>query len=74
MLWTLTYFSLNIFNIPCGKKNYCAMCHNLKSSLTIIIDDGDQYFKKKIMSKNLHNATCQILIDGWQLMTSWVKL
>jgi hypothetical protein len=32
------------------------------------MDDGDQYFEKNIISKNLHNATCQILIDGWQLM------
>jgi hypothetical protein len=37
------------------------------------MDDGDQYFKKKtnFMSKNFHNATCQILINRWQnLMTS----
>ncbi len=49
-----------------------ATCHNLKPSLTIIMDDGDWYFKKKItfMFKNLHNDTCQILMDGWQLMTS----
>jgi hypothetical protein len=32
------------------------------------MDDGDQYFEKKIMSKTFHCATCQILIDGWQLM------
>jgi len=24
-----------------------AMCHNLGPSLTIIMDDGDQYFEKK---------------------------
>jgi hypothetical protein len=34
------------------------------------MDDGDQYYEKKFMSKNLHNAMCQILINGWQLMTS----
>jgi hypothetical protein len=45
-----------------------ATCHNLKPSLTIIMDNGDQYFEKKTMSKNLHNATCKILMGGWQLM------
>ncbi len=55
--------------MPCGKKNYCAMCHNFGPSLIIIMDDVDQYFQKKLMSKNLHNATCQILVYGWQLMT-----
>jgi hypothetical protein len=45
------------------------MCHSLKPSLTIIIDDGDQYFKN-IKSKNPHNAMCQILMDGWKLVTS----
>ncbi len=43
------------------------MCYNFGPSLTIIMDNGDQYFEKK-MSKNLHNATSQILIDVWQLM------
>jgi hypothetical protein len=45
---------------------YHAMCHNLGSSLTITMNDEIQYFKKKIifMSKNLHNATCQNLING----------
>jgi hypothetical protein len=35
------------------------------------MDNGDQYFGKKIivMSKYLHNARCQILKDEWQLMT-----
>ncbi len=37
----------------------CAMCHNFKPSLIIIMDDKDQYFKKNIMSKNIHNAICQ---------------
>jgi hypothetical protein len=31
------------------------------------MNDGDQYFEKQ-MSKNLHNATCQILIYEWQSM------
>ncbi len=50
---------------------YYATCHNFEPSLIIIMDDGDQYFEKKIivMSKYLHNATCQILKDEWQLMT-----
>jgi hypothetical protein len=32
----------------------------------IIMDDGDQYFEKKIivMSKKKFSAMCQILIDG----------
>jgi hypothetical protein len=54
--------------MPCGNF-YCAMCHNLRPSLKIIMDDGNQYSEKKIMSKNLHSARCQILIHGWQLMT-----
>ncbi len=43
------------------------MCDRLKPSLTIITDNGNQYYKKKemiFMSKNLHNITCYILIDG----------
>jgi hypothetical protein len=29
------------------------------------MDDGDQYYEKNnFMSKNLQNATCEILIDG----------
>jgi hypothetical protein len=50
---------------------YCATCHNIGLSLTIIMDNGDQYFKKKqiFMSKNLHSTTCQLLMDGQQLMT-----
>jgi hypothetical protein len=43
---------------------YCAMCHNFKLLLTIVMDDGDQHFEKTFMSKILHNATCLILIDG----------
>ncbi len=43
---------------------YCAMCHNIIPWLIIIMNDGDQYFEKKIMSKNIDNVTCQILIDG----------
>ncbi len=45
------------------QKNYCAMCHDFEPSSTIIMDNGDQYFKKKLCPKNLHTATCQILID-----------
>jgi hypothetical protein len=34
------------------------MCHNFEPSLTTIIDDGDQYLKKKIIfrPKNPHSA------------------
>jgi len=55
-----------------AKKMYCAMCHNHGPSLIIIMNDGDQYIEKKhfYTFKNLHNATCYILIDGWQSMTS----
>jgi hypothetical protein len=42
---------------------YCATCHNFGLSLTIILDDGDQYFEF-FMFKFFHNATCHILIDG----------
>ncbi len=43
--------------MPCG--NFLIMPHVtiLKPSLVIIMDDGDQCFEKKTMSKNLHNAT-----------------
>ncbi len=36
------------------------ICHNLRSSLTIILDDKNQYFEKKIIfiSKKFHSATC----------------
>ncbi len=54
--------------MPCGKQKICATCQNLKPSLTIIMGnvfDIYQYFKNnKFMSKNLHNATCQILVYG----------
>jgi len=52
--------------MPCAIF-YCATCHNLRPSLIIIMNDGNQYFKKIIifMLKNLHSAMCQILIDGW---------
>jgi hypothetical protein len=43
---------------------YCAMCHDLGPPLTIIMNNGDQYFEKETLSKNLHSATCQILING----------
>ncbi len=35
---------------------YCATCPNLELSLTIVMDDGNQYFEKQSMSKTLHNA------------------
>jgi len=50
---------------------YCATCHNFESSLTIILNDGDQYFKKTFIQKSLY-ATCEILMDGWKLvMVAW---
>jgi len=30
---------------------YCAMCHDLGLSLTIIMDSEDQYFEKKLSPK-----------------------
>ncbi len=41
--------------MACSKKNYCATCHNFRPSLTIIMNDGNQYFEKKIicMSKKI---------------------
>jgi hypothetical protein len=50
------------------KKLLCHMSQ-FQMSLTIIMDDGDEYFNF-FMSKNLPNVMCQNLIDGWQLMTS----
>jgi hypothetical protein len=53
----------------------CATCHNFEPSLTIIMNNGDQYFEKKrnfYVKNYLHSATCQILIDGWQsIMSAW---
>jgi len=46
------------------------MCHNIGPS-TIIIDDGDQYFKK---NSNFHSTTCQILMDGWKLPMSTCQI
>ncbi len=34
------------------------------------MDDENKYLKKKsLMSENLHSATCQNIINGWQSMT-----
>jgi hypothetical protein len=49
---------------------YYAMCYSFGLSLTIIINDVDQYFKKTIKSKKIHSATCQILMDEWKLIMS----
>jgi len=66
----MTYLAMKIIFLlkinklmPCGKFFYCAMCHNLRPSLTIIMDDGDQYFEKNLISKNFHSITSQILMD-----------
>ncbi len=37
--------------MPCGKKILCT-CHNLGPSLTIIMDDAYQYFKKLNVQKS----------------------
>ncbi len=46
--------------MPCGNFFYFAMCHNLGPPLKIIMNNGDQYFEKKIifMSKTCHNTMC----------------
>ncbi len=49
--------------MSCGKKIIMPHVTIFRPSLTIIMDNGDQYFKK-IMSKKFHNATCYILING----------
>ncbi len=56
--------------MPCDNC-YCATCHNLNLSLTIIISNGDEYFNKEIIfrSKKFHSAKCQILMIGWNLIT-----
>ncbi len=43
----------------------CVTCHNFIPSLTMRMDDGDQYFEKKnkLCPKTFHNARCLILID-----------
>ncbi len=37
--------------MACGNF-YCVTCHNLGPSLTIIMDDGDQYFEKNYVQKS----------------------
>ncbi len=57
----------------------CGMSHNLGPSLTIIMEDGDQYFEKNnFMSNFFHNAMC-LDCNRWMTinefnMTSWVQL
>jgi hypothetical protein len=43
----------------------CVMCDSFEPLLTIILNDKNQYFKKKItfMSKFSHSAMCHILMD-----------
>jgi len=43
------------------------MRHNIGPS-TIIIDNGNQYFKKR--NPNFHSAKYQVLMDGWKLPMS----
>ncbi len=38
--------------MPCGNFFYHATCHNLESSLIIIMDNGDQYYQKKNVQKS----------------------
>jgi hypothetical protein len=45
-------------------------CHNLGLSLTMIMDNGDQYFEKKILCPKIFIMPhVKFLIDVWQLMT-----
>ncbi len=58
------------------------MCHNIRPSLTIIMENGNQYFKKKIilMFKKFHSTMCEDSdFDVWMTindvnMASWVQL
>jgi hypothetical protein len=46
------------------------MCHNFGPSIIIIIDYTYQHLKNNnFKSKNSYSATCQILMDGWKLVT-----
>jgi hypothetical protein len=45
----------------CGKKHYWAACHNIAPS-TIIIDDGDEYFKKTFIQFSLCHMSS---FSGW---------
>jgi len=47
-----------MYDLPSFLKKIVPHVTIFRPSLTIIMDDGDQYFEKKIMYKNLHNATC----------------
>jgi hypothetical protein len=51
--------------MPCGQKKKCGICHNVEPSLTLIMNDGYQYFERKsfLCPKIL------ILPHGWQSMT-----
>ncbi len=55
---------------------YCGMCHNLEPSLTIIMDDANQYFKKTICPKILITCHMSDFIIWTTIndmsMTSWV--
>jgi hypothetical protein len=59
------------------QKNYYATCHNLGPSLTIIIDDGNQYFENNnnYVKKSLW---CHVsYFNRWMTLndvniTSWV--
>jgi len=68
----------NIINMPCGNFWNCATCHKFEPSSTITIDDGGQYFTKKINFKIQKSSWCHMLdFNGCMTindvtMTSWV--
>jgi len=70
-------FFQNIINMPCGNFDY-ATCHKFEPSLTITIDDGGQYFTRKINFKIQKSSWCHMLdFNGCMTindvtMTSWV--
>jgi hypothetical protein len=51
---------------------FYATCHNLGPLVLIIIDAENWYSKDKIIFKlkTPHSAMCEILMDGWKLVTS----
>jgi hypothetical protein len=63
-LW-MTYIAIYIYYMPCG--NFL-LCHMSQFWTIINNHNGWWIISKKKLCKNLHNVTCEILMNGWQLM------
>ncbi len=56
--------------MPCGKTKNCVTCHNLESSLIIMMNNGDQYtyillcdtFFKWMTIDDVSMASCSFLL------------